>query len=492
MAGLGDMFGASLDTVNGGKPRNSDRPMNVERSNDNLIGLASAFADFVPVVGGLKGAYEGARDGDVLSGLLNAASVPLDLASFGTAGTALKGAGLIAAGTLARKGSKISDALVPPQTIVKSFPSGLSAEIRGAPISTMEPHLPRVTASISHPNTLTTTTGYVSDSIAGDYTRHGASMDEIRKIRSAMGQMYDSKRDYLMSREAQNFVNRAPESSIPEWAASITQQQNNNPANLDWWERALDTSSQSVNAFADGIRGTQSAFVLPLNTDSKRLEDVAAHFSQGSKQPIGVEYFGDTARLKSKSGNLDIMHYESESPVIRSLNAGSQGKKSGMGKEFYQAAYNWAENNGKVIAPDSGITEINDLRKTGNALSAQVRNGGRPVVEMNTSQLDGIQDVPALWKSEASIANSRLPEIKGVKFDGKSFNKTDSEIEKLIKSKNANFSKGVGTLTAKRAALYDWLKTASPEDAKKAASQWGGGSVFPAGLLMMRDDETTD
>ena len=57
MAGLGGMFGASLATVNGGKPRNSDRIQAVQPLN-------------------LRGAFEAAQNipvaGDVLSGVMAA------------------------------------------------------------------------------------------------------------------------------------------------------------------------------------------------------------------------------------------------------------------------------------------------------------------------------------------------------------------------------------------------------------------------------------
>ena len=94
------LLDTSYAAVNGKKPRNSDNQMQIERSNENLYSALGLMADFTPVIGGLKGAYEGARDGNLVSGLLNAASVPLDLASFGTAGTALKAAGLLGAGII--------------------------------------------------------------------------------------------------------------------------------------------------------------------------------------------------------------------------------------------------------------------------------------------------------------------------------------------------------------------------------------------------------
>lgn len=77
-------------------------------SKNELLDIASKGADFLPVVGGVKGAYEEGKSGNYLMSALNAATVPLDVVSGGAAGAMLK-AGL--AGTFIGKGAKTWDAI---------------------------------------------------------------------------------------------------------------------------------------------------------------------------------------------------------------------------------------------------------------------------------------------------------------------------------------------------------------------------------------------
>ena len=91
MAGLGDMFGASLATVNGQKPRNSDRIQAGQPL--NLRGAFEAATN-IPVVGdalsGGMAMYDAAK-GDYGSAAMNA----LGVLPFVSAGT-IKGTGKIA------------------------------------------------------------------------------------------------------------------------------------------------------------------------------------------------------------------------------------------------------------------------------------------------------------------------------------------------------------------------------------------------------------
>ncbi|WP_288076709.1 hypothetical protein [Pseudomonas sp.] len=99
------------DALPGGRLNSEWTPGRVKRA-------ASAALDFVPVVGGVKGAKEEWEAGNPGWAAFNAASVPIDLASFGTGGAALKsaaaalkaGAGLLpaAAGVTYRYGGKHS------------------------------------------------------------------------------------------------------------------------------------------------------------------------------------------------------------------------------------------------------------------------------------------------------------------------------------------------------------------------------------------------
>lgn len=71
------------DALPGGRLNSEWTPGRVKRA-------ASAALDFVPVVGGVKGAKEEWEAGNPGWAAFNAATVPLDLASFGAGGAAMK------------------------------------------------------------------------------------------------------------------------------------------------------------------------------------------------------------------------------------------------------------------------------------------------------------------------------------------------------------------------------------------------------------------
>ena len=73
--------------------------LNPEWTPDRVNQAKSTALDFTPVIGGVKGAKEEWDAGNPVLAAFNAATVPLDLATFGTGGAALKG--LAAAGITA-------------------------------------------------------------------------------------------------------------------------------------------------------------------------------------------------------------------------------------------------------------------------------------------------------------------------------------------------------------------------------------------------------
>lgn len=116
------ILNTDFSAVNGKNPRNSDRiyeatPINPMRS----LGL---LADFTPVVGGIKGAVEEWGQGNKGMSLLNAATIPIDLASLGTAGGLAK-VGLL--GIFAGKNAKTAD-LVKLSLAEKMLADGVDAK----------------------------------------------------------------------------------------------------------------------------------------------------------------------------------------------------------------------------------------------------------------------------------------------------------------------------------------------------------------------------
>lgn len=76
------------------------------------------------------------------------------------------------------------------------------------------------------------------------------------------------------------------------------------------------------------------------------------------------------------NGHVYVFETESYNPHINSGGAGSHWMKSGGGSQLYQAAFDWAHNNGKTIVPHpGGITSINSIRRTSNMLASAVRWG---------------------------------------------------------------------------------------------------------------------
>lgn len=88
------------DALPGGRLNSEWTPGRVKRA-------ASAALDFVPVVGGVKGAKEEWEAGNPGWAAFNAASVPLDLASFGAGGAALKAGAAMLPMMGAVKGAKL-------------------------------------------------------------------------------------------------------------------------------------------------------------------------------------------------------------------------------------------------------------------------------------------------------------------------------------------------------------------------------------------------
>lgn len=303
------------------------------------------------------------------------------------------------------------------------------------------------------------------------------TVDERSIINQARQGVSEQKNNLLNLVEAQRLIkNDVPlPPNIPQWASKITDLKKSQQAGPDWWTKALkDNTAKNFDEFADAAKNT-NLMMFPKAETSKNPQDIASHFGLKSSQN------NDSIVFSSGNGTLKIYGANSDSPYIKTLEAESKGKKEGGGKALYQAAYNWAANNNKTIKPDpSGITDINQIRKIGNALSAQIRNG-KLIAEMNSGNFNGLKSISELWREESKIAKKRIPIISNIKFDGSSFNMNDEDIVSMISKKDPTFSKGVGTLTAKRSAVAEWLESATPFESKQAVVTLlaaGSGPLF--------------
>lgn len=281
----------------------------------------------------------------------------------------------------------------------------------------------------------------------------------------------------------------APQShpEIPDWLQQITNQPAASHAGPEWWKDTLGNKRKSrVAGLLDELGAKDSSFLygksqVPTTGD---VADIANYYSRFGVK-IEPEWIGDTLRLHTGNGGMDIynMGNPDDDAVIRSIGLGSEGKANGGGKNAYQAALTMLNNNGRIQYPDTAITHINELRKAGNTLSAQMRHE-KPIVDANFLGLSGLQDNPTLMMAEAKEARKRVPAIKALEWDGGQFSingqpATDKTITALIAGVDPIFSQGVGVMTAKRAALE---KYASKGGDLTGIAKKLPGPVF-AGLL---------
>jgi hypothetical protein len=273
----------------------------------------------------------------------------------------------------------------------------------------------------------------------------------------------------------------------PAWARQLTETAPNLAADRQFWEKAL-LPKDAINAFAETSQSTPRGLLYGPGTKSANASEVAS--SLGGTRPIQAQWTGDNLKFSNGTGSLQVLDANTQ-PVIRSLDAQSSGKPDGGGKQLYQAAMQWLANNNRLALPDSGLSDINHLRKIGNELSSQVRNG-KPTAFMNTDRVSGVSDVPSLWLAESQETRKRAPSMMNLTFDGGGFklNNTpasDKDISELLKAYDPNFAEGVGAMTAKRAALFDWLHTATPEQARQAAKLIAGGGLLGVGPVFAAD-----
>jgi len=276
----------------------------------------------------------------------------------------------------------------------------------------------------------------------------------------------------------------------PAWARQLTETAPNRAAGPQFWEKEL-LPKDAITAFADTSKSTPGGLLYGLGTKATDASKVAS--SLGGTRPIQAQWIGDDLKFSNEMGSLKVLDANTQ-PVIRSLDAQSSGKPDGGGKQLYQAAMQWLANNNKLALPDSGLSDINHLRKIGNELSSQVRNE-KPTAFMNTDRVSGVSDVPSLWLAEAQETRKRAPSMMNLTFDGGGFKlnntpATDKDISELLRAYDPTFSEGVGAMTAKRAALLDWLYTATPEQAKQAAKLIASGGLLGVGPVFAADKET--
>jgi hypothetical protein len=349
--------------------------------------------------------------------------------------------------------------LIPRMSLLRGGPQGLDAEVRFRTTSGRNFEVPP------------------GQNIYIDFPMTGEERQIIRKARQDISNQKNELSNLI---EAQRSITNTNPVPIPQWAREMTELNKSTQAGPEWWTKALkDKTAINFDEFVDAANNT-SLMMYPKASTSKNSQEIANHFGVKATQDSNSVLFS------SGNGTLKIIGANTDFPFISASAAKSEGKKEGGGKALYQAAYNWAANNGKIIKPDPrGISGINEIRKIGNALSGQIRNG-KLIAEMNSGNFSGLKSISELWREESRIAKKRIPFISNLKFDGSSFNMNDADIVLGITKKDPAFEKGVGTMTAKRSAIADWLETASPLQSKQAVITLLAAGSGP--LFAMEDD----
>lgn len=199
-------------------------------------------------------------------------------------------------------------------------------------------------------------------------------------------------------------------------------------------------------------------------TTSKNADDIAAAVSLPGSL-VTARQSGGTVRFSGANGYLDIHEADTSRPYIRSTEAESKGKKGGGGAQLYQAALDWIHNNGKRIKDDSGLTDINAVRRTSNFASSALRWGTSKHLKPHAKQglawgKNNTLNIASLLTKEMDHAFKAIAEARDWVYDFTSDQFTDSagqplereRFEQAVIAANPATS-GIGVATLERAVV---------------------------------------
>ena len=159
-------------------------------------------------------------------------------------------------------------------------------------------------------------------------------------------------------------------------------------------------------------------------TTSKDAEDIATAVSI-PRSPITATVQGSSIVYTSKEGSLTIHDANKKRPYIRSTEANSQGKEDGGGSQLYTAALDWIHNNEKKIKDDSGLSEINAIRRTSIFFASAIRWGTAKHLMPHANQgvagwgKNDNTNISLLAIKEMENVHARAPKSKELTFDFK-------------------------------------------------------------------------
>lgn len=199
-------------------------------------------------------------------------------------------------------------------------------------------------------------------------------------------------------------------------------------------------------------------------TRSKNAARIAEAVSAPGR-PVSATDTGQSIVFSGKEGALAIYDADTSRPYIRSTGANSQGKKEGGGSQLYAAALDWIHNNKKRIKDDSGLTDINAVRRTSNFLASALRWGTTRHLKPHAKQgvpwtNEETLNLSALAAKEMQNAFSAIAEARGWSYDfqsGKFRDNAGNDItrdgfESAVRLGNPSKS-GIGLSTLQRAVI---------------------------------------
>lgn len=257
------------------------------------------------------------------------------------------------------------------------------------------------------------------------------SMDRIRQeLIPAMNDAMNQMRNQLVELEADLYLAEeaeggradrlAAKESAAEWARRTRASEF--AALLDARDdEAKNASSTFVAKVWEALSQYEESFQFG-RSQSQRAEDIASAVSKPGR-PVTATDNGSSVRFSTPTGFLDIFDANTKRPYIRSTEAGSQGKQGGGGAQLYQAALDWIHNNGKRIKDDSGLTDINAIRRTSNFMASALRWGTTRHLKPHAKQkvkwspTSDTRNIAALAAREMENAFIAVAEARAWRYD---------------------------------------------------------------------------
>jgi hypothetical protein len=248
-----------------------------------------------------------------------------------------------------------------------------------------------------------------------------APFQEPKNLTAARNSLLEAEADLFLALEEEGgrADNLAAKESAAEWSRRTKAAEF--AAILDARdEKAKNAARSFVSDVWTAFAGNDEVFQYG-RTESKDAEAIAKVVSAPGK-PVTVSDRESQITFIGKEGTLTINDADTARPYIRATDAKSQGKQGGGGSQLYAAALDWIHNNGLRIKDDSGLTDINAIRRTSNFLASALRHGTTKHLKPHAGQglkwtKSDILNTSALAAKEMENAFKAVPNARGWEYD---------------------------------------------------------------------------